>query len=230
MHPFSATPTRATDEHLIRIRRCLTLAHRLGRLVVLACFGNVAHPRLGQISYRYLEVVYVVDLPPVQRLLDVLSVRFPPVLNLGMPHHAQHVNHIHYPMSVRGKACQPSEGGRLTLIRSNELVLAVIRLPTLDPLAPVHRIRREFLRPVHPEYAGEHIVRIVSANLQDPCHPEIPQLARRPRPFGGTLLGTLFMGDTNIVISVELFLSYYIARCASSEPVKHAARPTGLRR
>lgn len=59
------------------------------------------------------------------------------------------------------------------MVRSNQLVMAVIRLTTSRVSLSFHRALRQLLRPVHPVYARIDVVFITSADLQNARYPVV---------------------------------------------------------
>lgn len=66
------------------------------------------------------------------------------------------------------------------MIRSDQLVLAVVGLAALDVLLAVQGVSRQLIWPIHPVDAGVNVVLIAGADLEDARDPIVVRV--RPRP------------------------------------------------
>lgn len=67
------------------------------------------------------------------------------------------------------------------MVRSDQLILAVVGLPATDVFLAVESIRRQLVGPVHPVDAGVNVVLVAGADLEDAGNPVVVRVRPRAR-------------------------------------------------
>lgn len=66
------------------------------------------------------------------------------------------------------------------MIRSNQLILAMVGLATGDIFLAIERVCRQLIGPVHPVDSGVYMVLIASTYLEDSSNPVVVRLQPQP--------------------------------------------------
>lgn len=65
------------------------------------------------------------------------------------------------------------------MVRSDQLILAVVGLPAANIFLPVQSVWRQLIGPVHPVHAGVDMVLVAGADLEDASDPVVVRVCPR---------------------------------------------------
>lgn len=74
------------------------------------------------------------------------------------------------------------------MIRRNQLVLTMVRLPPLNKLLSLLSADGQLVWPIHPIHTSIHVMLVARADLEDPGYPVVLRLLPRLAWLAGVLL------------------------------------------